>query len=482
MTIGTTKPDGRTAAPSATTPPPTEAAASLRRAFPATVQVPGDPAYDTVRMPWNVAVEQLPAAVAVPRDADEVAQVVRAAVSLGLRIAPQGTGHGASTLVQHGLDDVVLLRTSELTELTIDAGTRTARVGAGVLWQDVVEAAAPHGLAALHGSSPDVGVAGYTLGGGIGWYCRSLGLASESVTAVELVTADGSLVRTTGTEEPDLFWALRGGGGGFGVVTALEFRLHPIADAYAGMLLWDIQHAEPVLRRWAQWCADAPEEATTSYRVLRFPPLPELPDVLRGRDVVVVDGAVLGDDELGAAQVAGLRELEPEVDTFARVPAASLGRLHMDPEGPTPSVGGSTLLRTLDDATITDFIRVAGPDAESTLLVSELRQLGGALSRRGPESGALGAVDGDVLAFFVGIAPTPQVAAAGEADTDRALEALAPHAARGTFLNLAERPVDPSASFEPDAWARLRAVRSRVDPGGVFVANHDVPPADRAAG
>ena len=481
MTIETTRPDEPTIDPQVATPSPTDAAASLRRACPATVHVPGDPAYDGLRMPWNVAVDQRPAAVAVPGDAEEVAEVVRAAASLGLRIAPQGTGHAASTLVQHGLDDVVLVRTSELTEVTIDPGARTARVGAGVLWQDVVEAAAAYGLAALHGSSPDVGVTGYTLGGGIGWYCRSLGLASESVTAVELVTADGRLVRATEAEEPDLLWALRGGGGSFGVVTALEFRLHPIADAYAGMLLWDIEHAEPVLRRWVQWCADAPDEATTSYRVLRFPPLPELPDFLRGRDVVVVDGAVIGDDEFGAAQVAGLRELEPEVDTFARVPAASLGRLHMDPEGPTPSVGGSTLLRALGDAAITDFLRVAGPDAESTLLVSELRQLGGALSRRGPGSGALGALDGEFLAFFVGIAPTAQVAAVGEADTDRALAALAPHGAGGTFLNLAERPVDPSASFEPDAWVRLRAVRTRVDPDCVLVANHDVPRSDWTA-
>ncbi|WP_228488961.1 FAD-binding oxidoreductase [Raineyella fluvialis] len=300
------------------------------------VHLPGEPAYEAARQPWNAAVDQRPAAVASVRSVDDVVSVVRAAAALGLRVAPQGTGHGAGPFDGRSLSDVVLLRTDTLREVSIDPANRLARVAAGTQWQDVVEAAAPHGLAALHGSSPDVGVCGFSLGGGLGWYARKLGLACNALTAVELVTAGGDLVRADAHHHADLFWGVRGGGGNFGVVTALEFRLFPIADAYAGMLLWDLARAEPVLRRWAAWSAAAPDEVTTSLRFLRFPPLPDLPDFLRGRRLVVIDGAVLGDDAYGADIIAPLRELGPEMDTFGRTPAAALSRLHMDPEGPTP--------------------------------------------------------------------------------------------------------------------------------------------------
>jgi FAD/FMN-containing dehydrogenase/enamine deaminase RidA (YjgF/YER057c/UK114 family) len=440
------------------------------------VHRPGDPDYEELRAPWNAAVDQQPAAVALPRTAEQVAAVVRAAAAAGFRVAPQGTGHGAGLFSGADLHDVVLLRTVAMTDVLVDPVGQVARVQSGAVWQDVVEAAAPHGLAALHGSSPDVGVAGYTLGGGIGWYARKHGLATNSLVAVELVTAAGELVRADEQENPDLFWAVRGGGGSFGVVTALELRLLPITDAYAGMLLWDLEHAEPVLRRWAAWSAAAPDEVTTSYRIMRFPPMPELPDFLRGRSLVVVDGAVLGDDDFGAAQIAGLRELGPEMDTFARTPAPALSRLHMDPEGPTPNVGGSTLLGTLDEDVIRAFLDAAGPGTPTTLLVSELRQLGGALGRPHPGGGALSHIAGEYVAFFVGIAAGPELMAMGEADLDRVLATLAPHATGTSYLNFAERPVDLATAFGPEAWERLRDVRTDVDPSGLFVANHPVPP------
>jgi FAD/FMN-containing dehydrogenase len=410
----------------------------------------------------------------VPRTAEEVATVVQAAATLGLRVAPQGTGHGAAPLAARSLSDVVLLRTTELTDVSVDPDAGTVRVGSGTVWQDVVEAAAPHGLAVLHGSSPDVGVAGYALGGGIGWYSRKHGLTANSITAVEIVTADGALVRADAGNNPDLFWAVRGGGGSFGVVTALELRLLPIADAYAGMLLWELEHAEPVLREWADWAATAPDEVTTSFRVMRFPPMPELPDFLRGREIVVVDGAVLGDDAFGEAQLARLRALHPEMDTFARVPAASLSRLHMDPEGPTPAVGGSAMVARLDDAAISAFLEAVGPGATTSLLFGELRQLGGALARTAEGAGVVSRLDAEFVAFFVAIAATPELAAAGEASTDRALAALAPHLTGGQYLNFSERAVDPRTGYDTSVWERLRAVRASVDPAGVLAANHPI--------
>jgi FAD/FMN-containing dehydrogenase len=428
-------------------------------------------------MPWNVAVDQRPAAVAFPRTAQEAAEVVVAAAGAGLRVAPQSTGHAAGPLAEGSLADVVIVRTSEMTGVTIDPERRTARAEGGVLWQQVVEAAAPLGLAALHGSSPDVAVAGYSLGGGIGWYARKLGLATNSVTAVEIVTADGSIRRVDARNDHDLFWAVRGGGGNFGLVTALEFTLYPIADAYAGMLVWDRAQADAVVREWARWSASAPDEVTTSLRVMSFPPMPELPEFIRGRQLVIIDGAVLADDPTAESLLEPLRTLAPEMDTFARVPAASLSRLHMDPEGPTPAVSGSVLLDGLPEEAVAAFLAEVGPGSTSTLLAAELRQLGGALGRPHHGAGALPRLDAAYAGFFVAIAATPEMAAQGLADARRLEQALAPWSSGRSFLNFTESRKDTRSAFDQDSFVRLGNVRATVDPEGVFVANHQIPVA-----
>ncbi|PZF83455.1 FAD-binding oxidoreductase [Jiangella anatolica] len=440
------------------------------------VHLPDDPGYDVARMPWNVAFDQRPAAVAYPADASEVASVVRAAAAAGLRVAPQGPGHNAGALTGD-LDDVVLLRTAGMTGVTVDAGARTARVEAGALWLDAVDATAPYGLATLHGSSPDVGIVGYSLGGGLGWYARELGLQANSVTAVELVTADGSQVRADAGHETELFWALRGGGGNFGVVTALEFRLYPIPTAYAGMLVWDWTLAARVLPRWAEWAVEAPDAVATSFRILQLPPFPEIPEPVRGRQIVVINGAVLADDARAAAILEPLRDLGPELDTFATVPSASLVRLHMDPEGPTPAVSDSSLLAGLPAAGVDAFLAAAGPDSGSSLLMAELRQLGGALSRPQPDAGALPMLDGQFLQFGVTIAATPEQAAQGTLEARNLVTAMSPYATGTKYLNFTETPADARTAYGETAWSRLRAVRSAVDPGDLFVANHPIPPA-----
>ncbi|WP_344618916.1 FAD-binding oxidoreductase [Dactylosporangium salmoneum] len=445
----------------------TTIANSLRGLCGGAIHLPGDPGYDTARMPWNVAVDQRPAAVAFPADAAEVAEVVRAARAAGLRVAPQGTGHNAGPLGP--LDDVVLLRTSAMTAVTVDPARRTARAEAGALWIDVVEQTAPHGLAALHGSSPDVGVVGYSLGGGIGWYARQHGLQTNSLTAIELVTAGGELVRATADTEADLFWALRGGGGNFGVVTAVEFDLFPIATAHAGWLVWDWREAARVLPAWAEWAVAAPDHVTTAARLLQIPPMPQIPEVFRNRQLLVVDGAVLGDP----AVLAPLRALKPEMDTFADVPAPSLSRLHMDPEGPTPAVGAAAMLGDLDGAAFDALLGAAGPGSGTSLLVAaELRQLGGALGRPAPRHGALPRLDATFALFTCGIAATPEMAAASHADTRRVVEALRPWANGREYLNFAETKVDTSRAFDPATWRRLQDVRRAADPDGLFVANH----------
>ena len=448
-------------------------ASSLRGLCGGAVHLPGDPGYDDARTPWALAVDQRPAAVAYPADAAEVVEVVRAATAAGLRVAPQGTGHNAGPLPDLG--NVVLLRTSAMREVTVDAEARIARVGAGALWIDVVEAVAPHGLMALHGSSPDVGAVGYSLGGGIGWYARELGMAANSVTAIELVLADGRRVRTDADNEPELFWALRGGGGNFGVVTAMEFRLYPIETAYAGMLVWDRADAEKVLRTWARWAVDAPDSVTTAFRVLQLPPFEEIPEPVRGRQLTVIDGAVLGDDETAEDILADLRALQPEMDTFARVPAASLVRLHMDPEGPTPGVSGTSVLGGLPDEAVDAFLSVVGHGTENHLLSAELRQGGGALGRVAGGAGAYARIDGRFVLFAVAIAATPEIAAAGLADAKRLEATMGPWANGHQYLNFAEHETDTSAAYPAEVWARLQAVRAAVDPHGTFVSNHRIP-------
>jgi FAD/FMN-containing dehydrogenase len=449
--------------------------AGLRSLCGGAVHLPGDAGYDAARTPWNVAVDQRPAAVAYPASAAEVGDVVRAAAAAGLRVAVQGTGHNAGPLGD--LSGSVLLRTSAMTTVTVDPVARTARAEAGTLWLDVVEAAAPHGLVPLHGSSPDVGVVGYSLGGGMGWYSRQLGLQTNSLTAIEVVTVNGELVRTDADHDPELFWALRGGGGNFGVVTAVEFILYPIESAYAGMLVWDWQHAHTVLSRWTEWAATAPDSVTTSWRILQLPPIPEIPEPVRGRNLVVIDGAVLAPDDQAEAIIAPLRALAPEMDTFARVPSASLVRLHMDPEGPTPAVSATALLGELDAEGVTALVAAAGPGSGSPLLVAELRQLGGAVGRPLPGAGVLSHVDGAYVLFAVAIAPTPEVAAMGAAAGERLVEAMAPWATGSQYLNFAETRVDARTGYPADSWDRLTALRSERDPRGLFQANHEVPTA-----
>jgi FAD/FMN-containing dehydrogenase len=455
-----------------TTPTTSTAARELRARCGDHVHLPGSDGYDQHRMPWNVSVEQRPAAVAVPTTPDEVVVIVRTAAELGLRVSAQSTGHASAPLAAHGLVDTVLLRTGALADVRVDALRRTARVEAGARWGDVVAAAAPHGLTALHGSAPHVGVVGYTLGGGLGWYARCHGLAAHGLRRAEVVTAAGELVTADRRSDPELLWALRGGGGSFGVVTAVEIELHDVGRPYAGMMLWDIAHAERVLRAWAAWCETAPESVTTSFRVMRFPTMPELPPFLSGRAVVLLDGAVIGTEDEARPLLAPLRALTPEMDTFATVDPPDVTTIHGDPVDPTPAVGAGTVLRELSADAIDAYLAAAGPEVETQVFIAELRQAGGALSR--PGDAALSHVEGSHVGMFLALAPTSEMHMAGGRATQELADALAPWSTGSAFLNLTDRPVEPSRAFTAEAWTRLLAVRRRVDPHGMFVAGHRI--------
>jgi FAD/FMN-containing dehydrogenase len=310
---------------------------------------------------------------------------------------------------------------------------------------------------------------GYTLGGGIGWYARRLGLQCNTVTAVELVLADGTFVRATADDDAELFWALRGGAAPLGVITALEFGLFPLDTVVAGFLAWDATLVERVLPAGVAWCAEAPDAATTSFRLLDVPAMPHIPAELHGRRLAVVDGAVLGDDAAAAEVLAPLRALRPEFDTMARVPAESLVRLHLEPEGPTPAYASSTLVRELPDAAIAAIVAAVGPGSDTVLAIAELRQLGGALARPDPGGGALDALDGAFLALGVGLSGDPAVQ---RVDAARFLRAVEPWATGGHYLPMHDDRVDTRKAFPPGVHARLSAIRRSVDPHGLFVAQH----------
>jgi len=348
-----------------------------------------------------------------------------------------------------------------------------ARVGSGVQWKDIVPQASDMGLAALHGSSPGVGVTGYTLGGGIGWYGRKLGLASSRVTAVELVTADGEHLRAGHQAEPDLFWALRGGGGDFGVVTALEFELFELQQVYAGALFFPWERTAGVLHAWHEWTANAPEEATSLGHIVQFPPFPEIPEPMRGNSFVIVETVFLGDEAAGEELMRPLRELGPAMDTLASVPPAGISGLHMDPPDPVPGVSGHQLLGDLPPEAIDAFVEQAGPDSGSPLMSVELRHTGGALGRTGEGDGALAAVPGSFLLYGVGLGLPPETGEASSAACERLTAAMSPYQT-GALLNFVEQAVRIDQFFDPEIMSRLREVKERYDPDHVIRANHSV--------
>jgi len=438
------------------------------------VVVAGDPGFDDARGAFNVLVDQRPEAIVRARDEHDVIAAVRHARASGLRVAPRSTGHNAGPL--GALDGTILLDVSGLDEVTIDAPARRVRVGAGVRWEQVVPALSELGLAALHGSSPDVGIAGYSLGGGMGWLARRHGLQTNSVTAFELVTADGHLVRADAVHEPDLFWALRGGGGSFGVVTAIEFEVYPYAELFAGAAFFPYARTREVLHAWRELLPTLPDELMTWAAILHFPPDPALPDALRGQSFTVVWGVFTGTVEEGRRLMAPIRALGPAMDTFAMVPPAALGDLAMDPREPLPFLSGHQLLDDVGPAGIDALVDVAGPGSDAAISMVQLRHLGGALGRRDVGAGARATLPGTICAFSLGVAPDAATAQATRATLARIDEALAPYRA-GDYPNFVEEPADPSGFFDPATWRRLREVKALYDPGDLFRANHPIPPA-----
>jgi FAD/FMN-containing dehydrogenase len=440
--------------------------------MPAAFLTKQDADWDLQRGTYNILTDQQPAGIAVPRSADEVSDAVRSAAADGKRVAAQRTGHNAAPL--GSLSDTVLLRTAGLGGVQIDADASNARVGAGALWGDVVPSASKLGLGALHGSSPLVGIAGYSLGGGFGFYGRKYGLACNRVTAIELVKASGEQIRVDAENEADLFWALRGGGGSFGVVTALEFDLLPLPEIFAGALFFPAEQASEVLHGWNEWIDSVPEEMTSVGRLMNFPPVPEVPEPFRGRSFAAVEAIYCGDHADGDALVAPLRELGSlSMETMAVQPPVGIAELHMDPPAPVPFASTSMMTGELPAAAIDSLLEAVGPGSGSQLLLAELRHGGGAVSRAPKGAGALATLPGSFLAFGVGFVPVPEAMAPTRAWLGAFKASLEPYHA-GMYLNFVEESLEITQIFPPEVLERLREVKQRYDPENLFQSNHPV--------
>jgi FAD/FMN-containing dehydrogenase len=433
---------------------------------------PGDARYDEARPAWNLTVDQRPAAVAVPRDADQVVAAVLYAKREGLRVAAQGTGHNAQPLGDLG--DTLLIKTHEMRGVEIDAPNRIARVEAGAQWGDVVGPAGEHGLAALAGSSHDVGVVGYSLGGGISFLARRYGLAAHRILAAEVVTADGDLVRADRTQNQELFWAIRGGGGAFGVITALELELFDLPTVYAGAAFFPIERAAEALHAWRELTMRIDDRTTSIGRILRVPPFEEIPEPFRGKQFAMIEVIHIGDQRSGDEVVKAIRDLEPAIDTYGLIPTEALIHLHMDPPGPVPGNGEHHVaMATLPAAAVDAFVAANGADSGSQILTAEIRHLGGAIARPDASNG-VAHIDAEYVSFAASMAATPEMAIKAEQDLAAMDRAMEPFGGARRYLNFTEKPADPAEFYAKDTLARLRQVRAAVDPDGMFRSNHPI--------
>ncbi len=435
------------------------------------VATSSDSDWDEARQAWNLAADQQPAAVALVESADDVAKVIGFARDNGLKLTGQGTGHGAMPL--GALDDTILIKTERMRGVEIESDK--ARVDAGALALDVGEAAIKQGKCSMPGTSPNVGIAGYTLGGGLSWLGRKYGWACNRVSSIELVAADGEPRTVDAATDPELFWALRGGGGGFAIVTALHVELLPISEAYAGGLLFPPELTADGLRAYRDWAASAPEDVGSLVRVLNLPPIPDIPEPIRGKKWLAITAASIGSQEEGEEAIAPLREIgEPVMDTFAQIPAPGLTRIAMDPEPPVPALGHHRVINELPDEAIDAFVEVAGPDSGSPLLLAELRQLGGALARPAENGGALDKLDGEFVMLGIGMLMDPAMKDPITAQLDGLAETMQPWSAAGGFYNYAERPCDVDAILPEATCRRLAQVKRSWDPDELIRSNHSV--------
>ncbi len=448
--------------------------AALRGSLDAVVAVPGDDHYAEEVSTWNNAVSLQPAVVVGARTPKDVITEVNWATDLGLPIGVNATGHGAVANAKGAL----LINTRRLSAVNIDVTNATATVGAGARLQDVTAAAARYGWACVQGSTGSTGAVGFTLGGGLGVLSRTFGLAADHVLSIDVVTADGQLRTVDAVQTPDLFWALRGGRGNFGVVTSFRTALITRSSCYGGGLFFDGADAAAVLHSYRSWVADHTDDTSSSVALLRLPPDPGLPEPIRGRFVVHVRMGHLGDPAEGARVATAMRWAAPVLlDTLGEMPLSALDMIHLDPPGPMPAHERGCLLDGLSDALIDAVLRQATPP-DSPLVLVEIRHLGGAVARPPASPNAVPGRTSPFLLFTITPA-VPPLAEAGPRAVQALFDAVQSWRSTTNLPNFLGRSADPdavAAAWPPETRARLLEVKRAWDPDNLFRLGHALLP------
>ncbi len=441
---------------------------------------PEDDGFDEARAIWNGAHDRRPAVIARCADAEDVRHAVGFARSEGLDVAVRGGGHsipGFSTV-----DDGIVIDLSPMKGIEVDAAARTVTAQGGVLWSELDAATQEHGLATTGGLVSTTGVAGFTLGGGIGWLMRKHGLACDNLRSAEVVTADGQVLTANATENADLFWGLRGGGGNFGVVTAFEFDLHPVGPTVtAGPVFYPGERAEEIMRFYRDFVRDLPDELTTLVNLLTAPPAPFLPEEWHGRKLVALIGCYSGDVEEGARAMQPLRELgDPVADLVGPMPYTQMQSLidALWPHG-TKAYMKAGYLRELDDSAIETMAR-AHQDATSPSSEIHIQHFGGAVARVDEEATAYGERQAPFVLNTIAVSHEEGGIDAHIDWAQRLYADLEPSLTGGAYINFlsAEGEERVKAAYGTEKFDRLRALKDRYDPTNLFHLNQNIPPSE----
>ena len=461
----------------------TDPADAVRERFAGELLVPGQPGYDEARRVFNGTIDRRPALVARCATSDDVARAVGVASEHGLVVAVRCGGHsfsGPSTC-----DDGIVIDLGGLKALTVDPEARTARAGGGVLWGEFDAATQAHGLHTPGGRVTTTGIGGFTTGGGYGWTSCKHGLACDNLISVEVVLADGRIVRASEHERPELFWGIRGGGGNFGIVTEFEFRLHPLGPTVlAGLALFPVERAPEVMRGWRD-CADAaPDELATACALITAPPAPFIPPDLHGKPVVTIAALYVGDPGHGSRAVQPIRDLAPVVDLIAPTPYTDF-QSASDPLAPwgARSYARGEYMRELSDAAIDAFL---GQAVELTAVGAPLSQMvviriGQGISAVPDEATAFAHRDAQYLFH-------PIMGWFDPADDERMISAgrafaaaMRPHSTGAAYLNFTPEADRVRDGYGDGKYARLVALKDLYDPGNLFRLNQNIRPGRPAA-
>lgn len=438
---------------------------SLRKSLQGELIVPDDAGWDESRIGWNAIVDQLPVAVVEAATGSDVVATVRFAGAAGYRVSTQAGGHGAADR----LNDCILIRTTGLNAISVAPDATVARLGGGVCWGNLLSALAPYRVAGRLGTNAGISVAGYSLLGGVGLLGRAHGLASNAVVGAEVVLGTGDVVRADDGENADLFWAVRGGGGGFGTVTRLDIKLDAVPHLYGGQILWSFADAPKVFERWRQWTAEAPREVTSMAAVISLPPIPVIPEVLRGKTVLAVTACYIGEREDGERILAPWRESAPCLqDDMRDLSISELGNVRFEPPLRLPARYHSSLLRKAPAELTDSVMRAADPKEGSPFAVIEVRHLGGALSEAGPGQGVMGHVDEPYLIEALGFSFSPERDRAiqdAQGSLDASVEAWRTNAIIPSFAHPIE---DAHRVFDAANTRRLIEIKEYYDPRNVM--------------